>query len=87
MSYDASLFRERDLRSVTANTRDDGRRLLDVAENLGLRPMVTTVPFGALDAAIDDLRHGRSRGSLVLLVDDGGAPALRADPRDLLPHR
>ena len=74
MSYDASLFRERDLRTVTANTRDDGRRLLDVAENLGLRPTVTTVPFAALDSAIDDIRHGRARGSLVLLVDDGDAP-------------
>ena len=74
MSYDAFLFRERDLRTVTANTRDDGRRLLDLAENLGLRPTVTTVPFAALDAAIDDIRHGRARGSLVLLVDDGGAP-------------
>jgi propanol-preferring alcohol dehydrogenase len=59
---------------LTANTRDDGRRLLDVAENLGLRPTVTTVPFAALDSAIDDIRHGRARGSLVLLVDDRDAP-------------
>jgi len=74
MSYEASLFRERDLRTVTANTRDDGRRLLDVAENLGLHPTVTAVPFEALDSAIDDIRHGRARGSLVLVVDDGDAP-------------
>ena len=74
MSYDASLFRERDLRTVTANTRDDGRRLLDVAGNLGLRPTVTTVPFAALDSAIDDIREGRARGSLVLLVEDRDAP-------------
>ena len=73
MSYDASLFRERDLRTVTANTRDDGRRLLDIAENLGLRPTVTTVAFEALDSAIDDIRHGRARGSLVLVVDDTDA--------------
>ena len=74
MSYDASLFRERDLRTVTANTRDDGRRLLDLAANLGLRPTVTTVPFAALDSAIDDIRDGRARGSLVLLVEDRDAP-------------
>ena len=70
MSYQASLFRERDLRTVTANTRDDGRRLLDVAANLGLRPTVTTVPFESLGSAIDAIRTGRSSGSLVLQVDD-----------------
>ena len=74
MSYDASLFRERDLRTVTANTRDDGRRLLDLAANLELRPAVTVVPFAALDSAIDDIRDGRARGSLVLLVEDPDAP-------------
>lgn len=74
MSYEASLFRERDLRTVTANTRDDGRRLLDVAGNLGLRPTVTTVPFESLASAIDDIRDGRARGSLVLLVEDRGGP-------------
>ena len=74
MSYDASLFRERDLRTVTANTRDDGRRLLDLAANLELRPAVTVVPFAALDSAIDDIRDGRARGSLVLLVEDRDAP-------------
>ncbi|MGW9630101.1 zinc-binding alcohol dehydrogenase family protein [Agromyces sp. NPDC055520] len=73
MSYDASLFRERDLRTVTANTRDDGRRLLDLAANLGLRPSATTVPFEALDSAIDDIRQGRARGSLVLVVQEPDA--------------
>lgn len=73
MSYDASLFRERDLRTVTANTRDDGHRLLDLAANLGVRPTVTRVPFAALDSAIDDIRNGRARGSLVLLVEDRDA--------------
>jgi propanol-preferring alcohol dehydrogenase len=74
MSYEASLFRERDLRTVTANTRDDGRRLLDVAASLRLTPTVTTVPFEQLDQAIDDIRAGRARGSLLLEVDDQGGP-------------
>jgi len=72
MSYQASLFRERDLRTVTANTRSDGRRLLDLATNLELRPTVTPIPFESLDSAIDAIRGGRSRGSLVLLVDTEG---------------
>lgn len=70
MEYEASLFRERDLRTVTANTREDGRRLLDVAANLKLHPTVTTVPFVELGSAVDDIRHGLARGSLVLLVDE-----------------
>lgn len=74
MSYEASLFRERDLRTVTANTRDDGRRLLDVAANLRLQPTVTTVPFTQLDSAIDGIRAGRVRGSLVLVRDDSHVP-------------
>ena len=85
MSYEASLFRERDLRTVTANTRDDGRRLLELAANLGLRPAVTTVPFESLDSAIGDIRDGRARGSLVLLVEDRDASVM-LDPRDFLPH-
>jgi propanol-preferring alcohol dehydrogenase len=72
MSYQASLFRERDLRTVTANTREDGRRLLDVASTLRLRPTVTTVPFAELDTAIDAIRLGRARGSLVLVIDREG---------------
>lgn len=75
MSYEACLFRERDLRTVTANTRDDGRRLLDVAANLGVNPTVSTIPFSELDSAIDEIRAGRASGSLVLLVDDQGGPA------------
>ncbi|MGH1548795.1 zinc-binding alcohol dehydrogenase family protein [Leifsonia poae] len=69
LSYEDDLFRERDLRTVTANTRADGMRFLAVARTLGLRPTVTPVPFEALPDAVDDLRRGRARGSLVLRVD------------------
>ena len=70
MSYTESLFRERDLRTVTANTRSDGRRLLDLAANLGLRPTVTPIPFESLDSALDSIRDGTARGSLVIVLDD-----------------
>ncbi|WP_431218969.1 zinc-binding alcohol dehydrogenase family protein [Leifsonia xyli] len=69
LSYSDSLFRERDLRTVTANTRADGARFLALAGNLRLRPTVTAVPFEALGSAIADLREGRARGSLVLRID------------------
>lgn len=70
MSYTESLFRERDLRTVTANTRSDGRRLLDLAANLRLRPTVTPIPFESVDSALDSIRGGTTRGSLVILLDD-----------------
>ncbi|GIT81775.1 alcohol dehydrogenase [Leifsonia sp. LS1] len=66
--YSASLFRERDLRTVTANTREDGARLLALARTLHLRPQVTAIPFDGLADALDDLRSGRASGSLVLRV-------------------
>ena len=69
LDYDRLLFRERDLRSVTANTRADGDAFLRLAGHLDLAPDVTTYPFERLDEALDDLRSGRASGSLVLTVD------------------
>ncbi len=68
LPYAETLFRERDLRTVTANTRDDGARFLALARTLRLRPRETVVPFERLGDAIDDLRGGRASGSLVLDV-------------------
>jgi propanol-preferring alcohol dehydrogenase len=66
LDYAAHLFQERELRSVTANTRADGRRLLELAAEI---PLVThTVPYaleGAGDALID-LKQDRIRGAAVL---------------------
>lgn len=64
MDYDTTLFDERDLRSVTANTRDDGNRFLARAAALHLATTVTTYPFDRVDEALDDLRAGRAAGSL-----------------------
>jgi propanol-preferring alcohol dehydrogenase len=66
LDYDALLFRERDLRSVTANTRADGDAFLSVAHRLRLEPTVTRYRFEQLPDALDDLRSGRAGGSLVL---------------------
>ena len=43
LDYQRDLFQERHLRSVTANTRADGREFLALAERMPLRP--TTVPY------------------------------------------
>ncbi|WP_062299737.1 zinc-dependent alcohol dehydrogenase family protein [Demequina maris] len=66
IDYDRSLFYERDLRSVTANTRADGAEFLALARNLRLAPAVTTYGFDGVDDALRDLRAGRARGSLVV---------------------
>lgn len=51
-----------------------GPRSRELCGDLDLRPTVTTVPFESLASAIDDVRDGRARGSLVLLVEDRDAP-------------
>ena len=68
LDYDRSLFRERDLRSVTANTRADGMEFLALARNLRLAPSVTEYRLEEADRALADLRSGRASGSLVLRV-------------------
>jgi propanol-preferring alcohol dehydrogenase len=66
LDYEDSLFQERKLRSVTANTRADGETFLRLAERLGVR--ATTVPYPMSEApqALADLRHGRFSGAAVL---------------------
>jgi propanol-preferring alcohol dehydrogenase len=68
LDYDRDLFRERDLRSVTSNTRRDGEELLRLAGRLPLAVHLTTVPFGEVDQALSDLAHGKASGSLVMAV-------------------
>jgi alcohol dehydrogenase, propanol-preferring len=67
LDYAGALFQERNLRSVTANTRADGETFLRLAERLGVR--ATTVPYPMADApqALADLRAGRFSGAAVLL--------------------
>ncbi|MGH9291425.1 MAG: zinc-dependent alcohol dehydrogenase family protein [Acidimicrobiales bacterium] len=69
LSYAAHLFGEKDVRSVAANTRQDGVELLDAAVRIGLRP--TTAPYPMLRAndALRDLANGEIRGAAVLLND------------------
>ncbi len=74
LGYEEHLFHERDLRSVTCNTRADGREFLRLAQNLGLHPTVTTYGFDQVDQALDDLRAGRASGSLVVSIGRAQAP-------------
>ena len=68
LDYQRHLFRERTLRSVTANTRDDGRRFLAAVAARRIRVTVTSYPFDQADTALDDLAAGRIRGAGVLTM-------------------
>jgi propanol-preferring alcohol dehydrogenase len=72
LDYERHLFRERSLRSVTSNTRQDGEEFLLLAERLGLRVTTTPVPMAEADRALADLEAGRVRGAAVLVPDPSG---------------
>ncbi|MFD0744373.1 zinc-binding alcohol dehydrogenase family protein [Phytohabitans flavus] len=67
LNYEKHLFQERELRSVTANTREDGRDFLTFAANHRLRVTVTPYPLTAADTALADLAGDRVNGAAVLL--------------------
>jgi alcohol dehydrogenase, propanol-preferring len=70
LRYERDLFYERSLRSVTANTREDGRAFLTLAARHRLRVRVTPYPLGAADRALADLAADRVDGAAVLLPGD-----------------
>jgi propanol-preferring alcohol dehydrogenase len=60
------LFEERQMRSVTANTRRDGEEFLEIAARIPIRPTTTPYPFTAADGALVDLAQDRVEGAAVL---------------------
>jgi alcohol dehydrogenase, propanol-preferring len=69
LNYAEELFREKQLRSVTANTRADGEEFLRLAAALGVRPSVDPRPLAEADRALADLDAGRITGAAVLVAD------------------
>lgn len=76
LDYQRHLFHERELVSVTANTRADGEEFLAVAANIGIRVEINEYGFAEADRALVDLAHDRVRGAAVLSMDPGSSPAL-----------
>lgn len=66
VNYQAELFQERQVRSVTANTRSDGEQFLALAERLALRATTVSYPMAQAPRALADLKHGRFGGAAVL---------------------
>lgn len=71
LDYARHLFQERELRSVTANTREDGRELLRLAEAVPLRTHTVPYPLERANDALRDLKEDRIRGAAVLEVGGG----------------
>jgi alcohol dehydrogenase, propanol-preferring len=70
LDYQEHLFLERQVRSVTANTRRDGEEFLRLAVRLGIRATVQPYDFGQADQALADLAHDAFIGAAVLRVAD-----------------
>lgn len=68
LNYGKELFYERQIRSVTANTRADGAELLALAAEMTLTPTTTLYDFQRADQALDDLANDRITGAAVLTI-------------------
>ena len=73
LRYSTDLFQEKQLRSVTANTRRDGEEFLALASQLGVRPHVSVRGFDELDSVLRDLAHDRVTGAAVIDVSGSGS--------------
>jgi len=70
MDYEECVFYERDIHSVTANTREDGRGLLAEAAKIPIRPKTTLYPLEKTNKALQDLKADKVDGSAVVVVSE-----------------
>ncbi len=68
MKYEECLFHEKNVRSVTANTRQDGDDLLREAARIPIRPKVTLFPLEEANRALQMLKADQLQGTGVLTV-------------------
>jgi propanol-preferring alcohol dehydrogenase len=68
LRYESNLFYEKDLRSVTANTRADGQAFLAEAAALPIRPHTTTYALADANRALQDLKADSIQGTGVLVI-------------------
>ncbi|UXA15963.1 zinc-binding alcohol dehydrogenase family protein [Mycobacterium sp. SMC-4] len=68
LNYQRHLFQERQLRSVTSNTRADAHAFLEFAAEHHLQVTAPRYPLDRADEALSDLSAGRVAGAAVLQV-------------------
>ncbi|MFF5019870.1 zinc-binding alcohol dehydrogenase family protein [Streptomyces sp. NPDC001165] len=69
LHYETDLFYEKELRSVTSNTRADGREFLEKAALHKVHATTHTYPLSQAPQALKDLKAGRFDGAAVLVND------------------
>lgn len=68
LEYERHLFYEREIRSVTANTRADGDEFLRIAGEIPIRSFTVPMALEEANRALTMLKHDELRGAAVLHV-------------------
>lgn len=68
LRYERDLFYEREIRSVTANTRADGEEFLKIAGEIPIRSFTVAMQLTDANRALAMLKHDELRGAAVLHV-------------------
>ena len=68
LDYDRDVFGERVIRSVTANTRQDGIDLLHEAAAIAIKPHTVRFPLEEANRALQELKAGSFQGAAVLTM-------------------
>lgn len=68
LDYDRDVFGERVIRSVTANTRQDGIDLLREASAIPIKPHTVRFPLEQANLALQELKAGSFQGAAVLTM-------------------
>lgn len=68
LDYERHLFYEKELRSVTANTREDGAEFLRLAGEIPIRTHVVPMELTEANRALKMLKHDQLKGAAVLRV-------------------
>jgi propanol-preferring alcohol dehydrogenase len=68
LDYDREVFGERVIRSVTANTRQDGLDLLREAAAIPIKPHTIRLPLAEANRALQELKAGSFQGAAVLTM-------------------
>jgi propanol-preferring alcohol dehydrogenase len=70
LNYDRHLYQERQVRSATANTRDDARALLSEAAGVKIKPLTTAYALEDANRALYDMNQSAVDGTPVLIIGD-----------------
>jgi propanol-preferring alcohol dehydrogenase len=68
LEYERHLFYEKELRSVTANTREDGLEFLKIAGAIPIRTHIMPMPLEDANRALQMLKHDELKGAAVLRI-------------------